>query len=90
MIRNWHSGTKISTSLITKKAQSCGIEGPVYCTALEANTAYNICKEQFDLMKPKSAIYRRDFIWKQIRDFKDKGGQTAVKSLQIIQGREKL
>ena len=35
LIRNYHIGTKISTSLITRRASSCGIISPLESTGTE-------------------------------------------------------
>jgi len=89
LLIKWHSGFKISTTLIERKARSCGIEDPFHGTALEAHTAYNICRDQFNLMKPKAAIYRRDFIRQRIKEYKSKGDMVAVYNLKLQQQREK-
>ena len=89
LIKDYHSGRKISTTFIMRKAKACGIVDPLQSTPKEATTAYNICKNQFDKMKPRAAIYRREFLRKQIKDYKANGNQAQAAQLQVLQRREK-
>jgi hypothetical protein len=88
LIKDYHSGRKISTTFIMRKAKACGISDPLQSTPKEATTAYNICKKQFDKMKPSAAIYRREFLRKQIKDYKANGNQAQAAQLQVLRRRE--
>ena len=79
----------MSTSLVIRRDSLCGIISPLEGTGTEAKTAYNICKEQFDKMKPSAAIYRRDFLNKQIKGYNSNGNTFQAKKLKEILHREK-
>ena len=89
LLCDYHEGRRISTTLITRRAKACGIVNPLQSTPSEADKAYKICKTQFEKMKPKAAIYRRDFLRKQIKDYKANGDTFEAARLKVMQTREK-
>ena len=89
LLCDYHHGRNISTTLITRRARACGIIDPLESTPTEADKAYKICKTQFEKMKPRAAIYRRDFLRKQIKDYKANGNVFQAARLKVMQTREK-
>ena len=62
----WHKGARINRAIIKCRAKACGIQRPLSITLIEADRAYKICSDEFEISKPDANIYRERFLTRRL------------------------
>ena len=85
----YKQGIRINKSKLRRRARSCGIESPFSATLREAERAYDLCKREFEQLKPHAGAHRTSFIHDLIEAAEDEGDKAKARSLRAMVRRER-